>query len=214
VPCSLFVLKKTIIGLDKHYILWYFILAILYTEVVAVKCPYCGSDDSKVIDSRDVNDGVRRRRQCLDCESRFTTYERVLPASLFVEKKDQRREEFSKEKLLAGIRKACEKRPLPAGAIDRLADDIEAELFQLGRAEVVSTTIGDMVMERLRKLDYIAYIRFASVYRDFTDITDLKQEVDTLLGAGDEISPTSGQLSLLPDNKTKTLAGSHRRRRR
>ena len=179
-----------------------------------MKCPYCGSDDSKVIDSRDVNDGVRRRRQCLDCESRFTTYERVLPSSLFVVKKDQRREEFNKDKLLVGIRKACEKRPLPAGAIDRLADDIEAELYQLGRAEVASTTIGDMVMERLRKLDYIAYIRFASVYRDFADITDLKQEVDTLVDSGGKTAPSGGQLSLLPSEKTRVLAGGRRRRRR
>ncbi len=178
-----------------------------------MKCPYCSSDDSKVIDSRDVNDGVRRRRQCLDCSSRFTTYERVLPASLFVVKKDQRREEFSRDKLLTGIRKACEKRPLPAGAVDRLADDIEAELYQLGRAEVASSTIGDMVMERLRSLDYIAYIRFASVYRDFADITDLKQEVDTLVGAGAETDQPGGQLSLLPGEKSGVLARSHRRRR-
>jgi len=179
-----------------------------------MKCPYCGSDDSKVVDSRDINDGVRRRRQCLDCSSRFTTYERVLPASLFVVKKDQRREEFNKDKLLAGIRKACEKRPLPAGAIDRLADDIEAELYQLGRAEVASSTIGDMVMERLRSLDYIAYIRFASVYRDFADITDLKQEVDTLVSAGDETAPSGGQLSLLPGEKSGALASGRRRRRK
>lgn len=178
-----------------------------------MKCPYCGSDGSRVLDSRDVSDGVRRRRQCLECSSRFTTYERVLPASLFVVKKDQRREEFSKDKLLAGIRKACEKRPLPVGAVDRLADEIEAELYQMGRAEVPSSTIGDMVMARLRKLDYIAYIRFASVYRDFTDITDLKQEVDTLVGAGAEIAPSGGQLSLLPDDKPKALARVHRRRK-
>lgn len=178
-----------------------------------MKCPYCGSDDSKVIDSRDVNDGVRRRRQCLDCGSRFTTYERLLPASLFVVKKDQRREEFSRDKLLAGIRKACEKRPLPAGAVDRLSDDIEAELYQLGRAEIASSTIGDMVMERLRSLDYIAYIRFASVYRHFADITDLKQEVDTLVGAGAKKDQPGGQLSLLPGEKSGALARGHRRRR-
>ena len=103
-----------------------------------MKCPYCSSDNSRVIDSRDVNDGVRRRRQCMNCNSRFTTYERVLPSSLFVVKKDQRREEFNRDKLLIGIRKACEKRPLPAGAINRLTDDIEAELYQMGRAEIAS----------------------------------------------------------------------------
>jgi transcriptional repressor NrdR len=117
--------------LDKHYILWYFILPYYIRWFIVMKCPYCDSEDSRVIDSRDVNDGVRRRRQCLECSSRFTTYERVLQGSLFVVKKDQRREDFNKDKLLAGIRKACEKRPLPAGAVDRLADDIEAELYQL-----------------------------------------------------------------------------------
>ncbi len=179
-----------------------------------MKCPYCNSEDSRVIDSRDVNDGVRRRRQCLKCSSRFTTYERILPGSLFIVKKDQRREEFRKDKLLAGIRKACEKRPLPAGAVDRLAGDIEAELYQLGRAEVASTIIGDMVMQRLRELDYIAYIRFASVYRDFADITDLKQEVDTLVSAGVETARSGGQLSLLPGEKSGALVrGQHRRRK-
>jgi transcriptional repressor NrdR len=179
-----------------------------------MKCPYCSSEDSRVIDSRDVNDGVRRRRQCLECGSRFTTYERVLPGSLFVVKKDQRREEFSKDKLLTGIRKACEKRPLPAGTIDRLADDIEAELYHLGRAEVASSSIGDMVMKRLRSLDYIAYIRFASVYHDFTDITDLKQEVDTLVGKSAGADGAAGQLSLLPEARPRALAGGHRRRRK
>ena len=178
-----------------------------------MKCPYCEDEDSKVIDSRDVNDGVRRRRQCLECGSRFTTYERVLPSSLFVAKKDQRREEFSKGKLLAGIRKACEKRPLPAGAIDKMADDIETEVYQIGRAEVSSTTIGDMVMERLKEIDNIAYIRFASVYRDFTDITDLKQEIDTLVGAGETIH-ASEQLPLLPEEKPKELVKGRQRRRR
>ena len=98
-----------------------------------MNCPFCGYSDSKVIDSRDVNDGIRRRRQCLSCDSRFTTYERLQPAGLFVIKKDQRREEFSKDKLLAGIRKACEKRPLPAGTVDKLADNIESELYRKGR---------------------------------------------------------------------------------
>ncbi|MFH1662330.1 MAG: transcriptional regulator NrdR [Chloroflexota bacterium] len=179
-----------------------------------MKCPYCDSEDSRVIDSRDVNDGVRRRRQCTECNSRFTTYERVLPGNLFVVKKDRRREDFNKDKLLAGIRKACEKRPLPAGAVDKIADDIEAQLYQLGKAEIASFTIGDMVMERLRELDYIAYIRFASIYRDFTDITDLKQEVDTLIDAGVEVAQTGDQLSLLPDDEKKALTGGRRKRRR
>ncbi len=163
-----------------------------------MNCPYCGHQDSKVVDSRDVNDGIRRRRQCLRCGSRFTTYERLQPASLFVIKKDERREEFSRNKLLIGIRKACEKRPLPTGAVDKLADDIEAELYHIGKAEIPSTTIGDMVMERLKSLDYIAYIRFASVYREFTDITKLKQEVDTLVSSKAEPPTHTSQLPLLP----------------
>ncbi|MFH1775707.1 MAG: transcriptional regulator NrdR [Chloroflexota bacterium] len=164
-----------------------------------MNCPYCNYYDSKVIDSRDVENGIRRRRQCLGCDSRFTTYERVQPAGLFVSKKDQRREEFNRNKLLAGIRKACEKRPLPTGAADKLIDDIEAELYRTGKAEIPSSLIGDMVMARLKKLDNIAYIRFASVYRDFADITALKQEIDTLLEA-ESIRPTS-QLPLLPTTK-------------
>jgi len=161
-----------------------------------MNCPYCGHNDSRVIDSRDVNNGVRRRRQCLRCERRFTTHERLQPASLFVIKKDKRREEFNKDKLLAGIRKACEKRPLPTGTIDKLADDIEAELYQLGRSEIPSTVIGDRVIEKLKQLDYIAFIRFASVYRDFADITDLKRAVDTLSGEG-----LPAQLPLIPKDK-------------
>ena len=172
-----------------------------------MNCPFCGYQDSKVIDSRDVNDGVRRRRQCLSCSSRFTTYERLQPIGLFVIKKDQRREEFSKDKVLTGIRKACEKRPLPTGTVDKLADDIEAELYRQGRAEIPSAIIDDMVMEGLKSLDYIAYIRFASVYRDFTDITVLKQEVDSLSG---EHLPT--QLPLIPKDK-QLSAGLTRKKR-
>ena len=178
-----------------------------------MNCPFCDHHDSKVIDSRDVNDGIRRRRQCLSCESRFTTYERLQPTGLFVIKKDQRREEFSKDKLLTGIRKACEKRPLPTGTVDRLADDIEAELYHRGKAEIPGTLIGDMVMERLKSLDYIAYIRFASVYREFTDITALKKEIDTLVSTEAKTSPSTTQLPLLPDNKLPELAKSHRRSR-
>ncbi len=158
-----------------------------------MKCPYCSYEESRVVDSRDTSDGVRRRRECLKCTERFTTYERLQPLALFVIKKDQRREEFNKQKLLTGMRKACEKRPLAAGVIEKLADDIETELYQMGRPEVASAVIGDMVMSGLRKLDNIAYIRFASVYRDFTDITDLKEELDTLLSTQ---SPPDGQLTL------------------
>lgn len=179
-----------------------------------MRCPFCGHHDSKVIDSRDVNDGIRRRRQCLSCGERFTTYERMQPAALFVIKKDQRREEFSRDKLLSGLRKACEKRPLPAGTIDKLAADIEAELYQQGKAEIPSAVVGDMVMAGLKKLDYIAYIRFASVYRDFTDITTLKREIDTLVGDETKTSRPSTQLPLLPMEELVTMAKGRRGNRR
>lgn len=169
-------------------------------------CPYCNYRDSRVIDSRDVNDGIRRRRQCLKCDSRFTTYERLQPVSLFVIKKDQRREEFNRDKLLSGIRKACEKRPLPSGTVDKVADDIETGLFGYGRVEIPTTVIGDMVMARLQALDHIAYIRFASVYRDFTDITALKEEVDALVTGEPGISRSSSQLPLLSAEKLEELA--------
>ena len=176
-----------------------------------MNCPYCGFHDSRVIDSREVNDGIRRRRQCLSCDSRFTTYERLQAASLFVIKKDERREEFNRDKLLTGIRKACEKRPLPTGIVDKLADDIEAELYHLGRSEVPSAIVGDMVMERLKRLDHIAYIRFASVYREFADITALKQEIDILVGSEISASLPTSQLPLLPDDRLGELARSRRR---
>ncbi|MDP6042920.1 MAG: transcriptional regulator NrdR [Dehalococcoidales bacterium] len=170
-------------------------------------CLYCGYHDSKVIDSRDINDGIRRRRQCLKCDSRFTTYERLQPAGLFVIKKDARREEFNRDKLLTGIRKACEKRPLPSGTVDKVADDTEAELYRSGRLEVSSTVIGDMVMEKLCGLDHIAYLRFASVYREFTDITTLKEVVDTLVSGESVVTRPANQLSLLSTDRLEELAG-------
>ncbi len=176
-----------------------------------MNCPYCQYHDSKVVDSRDVSDGIRRRRECLACGSRFTTYERLQQAGLFVIKKDQRREEFNKDKLLAGIRKACEKRPLPTGTIDRIADDIETGIYSLGKAEIPSSLIGDMVMDRLKKLDYIAYIRFASVYRQFTDITALKHEIESLMDDKEKPISRTSQLPLIPGDEIET-AGAKRRR--
>lgn len=177
-----------------------------------MNCPYCGYNDSKVIDSRDVNEGIRRRRQCLRCENRFTTYERLQPASLFVIKKDGRREDYDRDKILTGIRKACEKRPLESGAVDRLVDDIEAELFQMGRTEIPSRTIGDWVMARLKGLDHVAYIRFASVYREISDISTLKEEVDSLVGQ--PTAPSSDQLPLIPPEVTPMTWKALRRVRR
>ena len=177
-----------------------------------MNCPYCGYIDSKVIDSRDVNDGIRRRRQCLRCDLRFTTYERLQRASFFVIKKDGRREDFNREKLLAGIRKACDKRPLASGTVDRLVDEIEGELYQTGRAEVPSANIGDLVMAKLKKTDHIAYIRFASVYREFEDITTLKEAVDNL--AGRPLAPPADQLPLLPLEELPIQLKTPRRSRR
>ena len=177
-----------------------------------MNCPYCGDTESKVIDSRSIGDGIRRRRQCLHCGTRFTTYEHMQSRNIFVIKKDNRREEFNRDKLLAGMRKACEKRPLPTGNIDKLADNIEAELYLLGKNEVSSSIIGDMVMERLQELDHIAYIRFASVYREFTDIAALKQAVDTLVDTESK-APPAGQLPLLSQEELTILGQRHRRRR-
>jgi transcriptional repressor NrdR len=177
-----------------------------------LNCPFCGYSDSKVIDSRDVNDGIRRRRQCLRCDLRFTTYERLQRASLFVIKKDGRREEFNREKLLVGIRKACDKRPLAGDAVNKLVDEMEGELYQLGHAEVPSAHIGDLVMAKLKKLDHIAYLRFASVYREFEDITTLKEEVDSL--ANHAPSPPADQLPLFRQDELPVQIQNRRRARR
>jgi len=172
---------------------------------VRVKCPFCGHNDSKVIDSRDVNDAVRRRRQCLECNSRFTTYERLQTTAMLVVKKDGRREEFSREKLISGIRKACAKRPVSQETIEQTVDDIESQLHKLGRGEVATSTIGDMVMERLRQLDGIAYIRFASVYRAFADIEEVKQEADAYARLRLLHDPTS-QLPLFCNGELNSVA--------
>jgi len=177
-----------------------------------MNCPFCGYFDSKVVDSRDINDSVRRRRECLQCNARFTTYERWQVASLFVIKKDNRREEFKVEKVLAGVRKACEKRPLASGAVEKLVDDIEGELYRMGKTEIPTTVIGDMVMARLKVLDHIAYIRFASIYRDFADITMLKEEVDSIAGRAD--LPNINQLPLIPREELVEMVNNSKRGRK
>jgi transcriptional repressor NrdR len=161
-----------------------------------MRCPYCESEESKVVDSRDVEDSIRRRRECLnpECAGRFTTYERVQAVALYVVKKDGRREEFSRPKLLSGLRRACEKRPLAAGAVEHLAAEIEATLYAVGTAEVPSSAIGELVMDRLRGIDPIAYVRFASVYREFRDLNALQSLLDALASGG---QPASAQLPLL-----------------
>jgi transcriptional repressor NrdR len=148
-----------------------------------MRCPQCGARDTRVVDSRDLDESVtiRRRRECAACSNRFTTYERVETARLVVVKRDGIRQEFDRAKLAAAIRKALSRRPLPDTAADQAADEIEAELRATGLSEVPSTRVGVMAMEKLRGIDQIAYIRFASVYRSFEDLEDLKREVDSLV---------------------------------
>ena len=162
-----------------------------------MNCPYCDFEDSKVIDSRASEGGIRRRRQCLACGQRFSTIERTELGVLLVAKKDGRREEFSRDKVLLGVRRACEKRPIPLGAIEALVDDVEERVHALGKAEVPTRFIGELVMERLRDLDDVAYIRFASVYRAFRDVEDLKEEL-AALDRGRVPAASSQQLPLLP----------------
>ena len=139
-------------------------------------CPYCGSD-TRVTDKRKSPVGTRRRRECLRCKRRFTTYERIGKGELFVIKKDGRRERFDREKIEVGINRAFEKRPVPKEKIDKMINEIEEQLGKRGRKEVKSSAIGELVMKKIKKLDNIAYIRFASVYRDFKDIRDFKREL-------------------------------------
>ena len=147
-----------------------------------MKCPYCGSFETKVLDKRET-DGrsvTRRRRECLSCEKRFTTYERAEVLDLFVIKKDQRREPFNREKLRRNLMKACEKRPISQETIDRLIGEIEQQLIGMRKSEIDSRSIGELVMDILKATDKVAYIRFASVYRDFKDVADFEKELQQL----------------------------------
>jgi transcriptional repressor NrdR len=152
-----------------------------------MRCPQCGDRESRVVDSRDLEDQatIRRRRECAECGARFTTYERIEAARLVVLKRDGRREEFDRDKLLVGLRKALTRRPVPEDAAELAVDGIEAVLRGAGVSEVPSSRIGELAMERLRGLDQIAYIRFASVYQSFEDLAALKREVDSLFDARD-----------------------------
>src|SRR3989344_9642646 len=148
-----------------------------------MKCPYCFHDETKVVDKRETEDldTTRRRRECLKCEKRFTTYERVESLDLIIIKKDGRRETFDREKLKRGIIKACEKRPVSYEQIETFVDKLEAELRKMKTKEVPSKIIGEKVASGLKKLDKIAYIRFASVYRSFADVTDFQKELKELV---------------------------------
>jgi len=154
-----------------------------------MQCPSCGHDASRVTDSRAVDSAIRRRRVCLACGARFTTFERVDAGAILVVKKDGRREEFQREKLLAGLRQACAKRPIDAAALQAIVDRVAATLRALGQAEVPSSHIGDLVMRELRQLDPIAYVRFACVYRAFADLGALQEAIDELHAGGHPATP-------------------------
>lgn len=153
-----------------------------------MKCPYCGFLNDRVIDSRESEDGshIRRRRECLRCEKRYTTYEEIEEKPLIVVKKDGRREKFTREKIFSGIQKACEKRPISTEQISKIVDEIEQELRQRFEKEVLSKDIGNLIVEKLRNLDEVAYVRFASVYRQFKDISEFKKEVEKIKGETDD----------------------------
>ena len=153
-----------------------------------MKCPFCSYRDSRVIDSRAVEDGtsIRRRRECPDCGRRFTTYEKYEETPLVVSKKDGRRELFDAKKLLGGLLKAFEKRPVPYERVQEIADSVERELRMNGESEGESTRIGELVMQHLEETDQIAYVRFASVYRQFADVKNFMQELERIMHKGDQ----------------------------
>ncbi|HEY8391374.1 MAG TPA: transcriptional regulator NrdR [Capillibacterium sp.] len=150
-----------------------------------MRCPFCHHQESKVIDSRSSEEGavIRRRRECLACERRFTTYERIEEEPLIVIKKDGRREPFSREKILNGLRKACEKRPLSFDTLEKIADEVEQAIRKRNETETPSSVIGELIMDRLKEIDEVAYVRFASVYRQFKDIDIFMRELQNLLGS-------------------------------
>ena len=148
-----------------------------------MKCPFCSSDNTRVIDSRpaDDNNSIRRRRLCDACKKRFTTYEKVETIPLIVIKKDNNREQYDRSKIEAGILRACHKRPISVNEINKLVDEIETEIFNKEEKEIPSTVIGEIVMDRLKDLEAVAYVRFASVYREFKDINTFMDELKKIL---------------------------------
>jgi transcriptional repressor NrdR len=148
-----------------------------------MRCPYCGHAESKVIDSRESKKGVsiRRRRECLACRRRFTTYEKIEEIPYMVVKKDGTRQLFDRQKLLKGLLKACEKRPIAVGKLEEIVEEIESKLQERPEKEMKAADIGEFLMDRLKSLDKVAYVRFASVYREFRDVLEFKQELESLL---------------------------------
>ncbi len=150
-----------------------------------MKCPYCGFLQDRVVDSRESKeaDAIRRRRECERCNRRFTTYERIDEIPYMVVKKDGRRERFDRQKVLSGLLRACEKRPVPANKLESIVDAVETYVAESPERERSATEIGELIMKHLKGLDTVAYIRFASVYRDFKDVREFKEELETLLGS-------------------------------
>ncbi len=150
-----------------------------------MRCPFCHYPDSKVLDSRPAEDGqaIRRRRECLDCHRRFTSYERVEEIPIWVVKKDGRREAFDRSKILRGLLTACEKRPISLDRLEQVVDRVERDVRDAASGEIATRSIGELVMQELRQLDEVAYVRFASVYRQFTDIEGFRQELERLIQA-------------------------------
>lgn len=148
-----------------------------------MKCPFCGYDESKVIDSRPTEDNekIRRRRECMSCQKRFTTFEAIETIPLYVIKKDDTREQFSRDKVMRGLMRACEKRPVSIESMEKIADDIETTIANSLEKEITTVYIGELVMEHLKKIDDVAYVRYASVHRQFKDINSLYDEVLKIL---------------------------------
>ena len=182
-------------------------------RTLTVQCPYCNGAYSKVTDSRSTEDSIRRRRECAGCGHRFTTYERVETIPLQVIKRDGQKQEFQRSKLLSSIAIACAKRPIPSRSIDRIVQDVERQLHSLGRSEVPTVVIGEMVMEYLRGLDWVAYVRWASVYRDFQDLESFEQVVEDLRKREGQ-PQDSIQLTLMDQGPAKLRRARTKTRRR
>lgn len=163
-----------------------------------MKCPFCGSPSSsiRVIDTREVIDGIRRRRECEACKQRFTTYERIAGMNLYVIKRDGRREEFDKEKLIKSMLTASSKRPVSTTVVEQAAQEIESRLYSLGKSEINSLKIGEFVMEALRVIDDVAYVRYASVYRRFTDVDSMAEEIQNLIARKQREAELKNQMPL------------------
>ena len=188
VIASFIVPRKESVGkgknpLDRDYFLWYNVYKNCVKELIPMKCPFCGYQESKVVDSRhsDDNLSIRRRRECLQCAKRFTTYEIIESLPIVIVKRDKSREVFDRQKLFNGMLRACQKRPVPMQVLERAVDEIETQIQNSLEREVSTTRIGEYVMEQLMHIDDVAYIRFASVYRQFKDIQSFHEAIRKLM---------------------------------